>query len=185
MLALHKSPKQLLRDPKVPEWKKQKEALKLKFGSEGWNPRRKLSREEMRSVRFLKQKYPHLNNKHIADYFKVSPEAIRRILKSKWEPKNIEEDEEVYERWKRRGAKIKDLLNTRSSGNGESIGNKDEHGEGQDNGLLFMSESDKFNMSNGRRYRRYKEMDLQLDRAPGQRRKKQKRIKPNLSNIEF
>ena len=37
--------------------------------------------------------------------FKVSPEAIRRILKSKWEP-NEEEQERRAERWERRGEKI-------------------------------------------------------------------------------
>ncbi|GMM37770.1 Rrg9 protein [Saccharomycopsis crataegensis] len=113
-LTRHKSLKELFKDPKVPEWKKQKEALKNKFGDQGWNPMRKISREEMKSVKFLKAQNPNINNTQLADYFKVSPESIRRILKSKWEPKSLEEDEALYERWKRRGEKIKEMMNNNS-----------------------------------------------------------------------
>jgi hypothetical protein len=41
----------------------------------------------------------------LAQHFKVSPEAIRRILKSKWKP-NDEEYEDRMERWSRRGERI-------------------------------------------------------------------------------
>lgn len=41
----------------------------------------------------------------LADHFKVSPEAIRRILKSKWQP-NDTEHEARMERWDKRGERI-------------------------------------------------------------------------------
>ena len=54
---------------------------------EGWAPPRKLSREAMDAVRHLHRLDPKkFNTPMIADRFKISPEAVRRILKSKWEP---------------------------------------------------------------------------------------------------
>lgn len=41
----------------------------------------------------------------LADHFKVSAEAIRRILKSKWQPSD-EEHEARMERWDKRGERI-------------------------------------------------------------------------------
>ena len=41
----------------------------------------------------------------LAEHFKVSPEAIRRILKSKWRPSD-EEYEARMERWNKRGERI-------------------------------------------------------------------------------
>lgn len=54
---------------------------------EGWHPTRKLSREAMEALRSL-----HALDKGtfttpvLANKFKISPEAVRRILRSKWEP---------------------------------------------------------------------------------------------------
>lgn len=41
----------------------------------------------------------------LANKFEVSPEAIRRILKSKWRPSAAEE-EDRRERWERRGESV-------------------------------------------------------------------------------
>ncbi|KAJ4495751.1 hypothetical protein C8J55DRAFT_532367 [Lentinula edodes] len=53
---------------------------------DGWNPPRKLSREAMEGLRQLY----HLDKTKfttpvLAEKFKISPEAVRRILKSRWE----------------------------------------------------------------------------------------------------
>lgn len=40
----------------------------------------------------------------LANHFKVSPEAIRRILKSKWQPSE-DESEDRRKRWEKRGEK--------------------------------------------------------------------------------
>lgn len=109
-------PKQLFKNPEVPEWKKQKVALKIKFNGEAWSPKKKLDRESMKSIRFIKANSPHITTKQLGEYFKVSPEAIRRILKSSWEPKTPEEEEEVAERWLRRGERIREMISKPSRG---------------------------------------------------------------------
>lgn len=73
--------------PETPqEWRTHRQRMKEIF-PEGWNPTRKLSREAMEALRSL-----HALDKEmfttpvLANKFKISPEAVRRILRSKWEP---------------------------------------------------------------------------------------------------
>lgn len=103
-----KIPENWRKDQMMPEWKRQKYALGEKFKGKAWNPVKKLSRDEMESVRMLKRELPDMTSKDLSDHFKISPEAVRRILKSKWTP-SLEEEEDIYERWKKRGEKIKNL----------------------------------------------------------------------------
>jgi hypothetical protein len=74
-----------------PEWVKRDIAIKQRYGQ--WNPTKRLSRKQMDDVRSFLEQAPHLRTVDLAHYFKVSPEAIRRILASKWVPKESEEDE--------------------------------------------------------------------------------------------
>ena len=91
-------------------WQIQKAALSTKFGSTGWVPRKRLSPDTMEGIRTLHSQYPDkYTTPVLADQFKVSPEAIRRILKSKWRPSD-EEDDERRERWEKRGKKIWESL---------------------------------------------------------------------------
>jgi Neugrin len=93
--------------PKEP-WQIQKQALQEKFGSEGWNPRKKLSPDTIDGIRALHEQYPDKYPTPIlAEKFKVSAEAIRRILKSKWRP-DPEKQAERRERWARRHDRIWD-----------------------------------------------------------------------------
>ncbi|ORY79916.1 hypothetical protein BCR37DRAFT_78293 [Protomyces lactucae-debilis] len=96
---------------KKPDWLIQKEALNKKFtrldevsGSaikEPWQPRKKLSPEAMQGIRALRAENPDYDVPKLASIFKVSPEAVRRILRSKWQP-TPEEAAAQAERWKRR-----------------------------------------------------------------------------------
>ncbi|KAH3901515.1 mitochondrial ribosome assembly protein RRG9 SCDLUD_003011 [Saccharomycodes ludwigii] len=88
----------------VPLWLSQKIALKKKFKQ--WNPPKKLNRDTMNSIRLLKQTMPDLDATTLANQFKVSPDAIRRILKSKWNPRTEEERTDVEDRWIRRGQNL-------------------------------------------------------------------------------
>lgn len=91
------------------QWQEQKDALKEKFGEEGWNPRKKLSPDAMDGIRTLhEQDSERWSTPVLAEHFKVSPEAIRRILKSKWRPSG-EQMEKRRERWARRHDRIWDL----------------------------------------------------------------------------
>ncbi|KAH7398843.1 required for respiratory growth protein 9, mitochondrial [Phaeosphaeria sp. MPI-PUGE-AT-0046c] len=87
-------------------WQIQKAAMKEKLGGEAWNPRKKLSPDTMEGIRHLHSTQPDkFTSSILASHFKVSPEAIRRILKSKWRPSD-EEYEDRMQRWNKRGERI-------------------------------------------------------------------------------
>jgi hypothetical protein len=89
-----------------PAWQKQKEALREKLNGEAWSPRKKLSPDTMEGIRHLNETQPDkFTTPILAEHFKVSPEAIRRILKSKWQPSDVEYEERM-ERWNKRGERI-------------------------------------------------------------------------------
>ena len=72
--------------PTPAEYRAHRETMQKKF-PEGWAPPRKLSREAMDALRQLNRMEPQsFTTAVLADKFKISPEAVRRILKSKWEP---------------------------------------------------------------------------------------------------
>jgi len=81
-------------------WRVQKAALQKKFGM-GWAPRKKLSPKACDWVKELHSSVPELSTKKLSEIFKVSPEAIRRILRSKWTP-SPKQEEERERRWLRR-----------------------------------------------------------------------------------
>ncbi|MCJ1468299.1 Required for respiratory growth protein 9 mitochondrial [Pseudocyphellaria aurata] len=94
--------------PEAPResWQIQKTALIEKFGSSGWAPRKRLSPDALEGIRLLHSQSPDkYTTPMLADHFQVSPEAIRRILKSKWRP-NEEEEAKRRERWDKRGESI-------------------------------------------------------------------------------
>lgn len=87
-------------------WQTQKAALSNKFGSMGWSPRKRLSPDALEGIRALHAQHPaKFTTPAIAEQFQISPEAVRRILKSKWKP-NEEEEERRLQRWSRRGENI-------------------------------------------------------------------------------
>ncbi|KAL8675975.1 MAG: hypothetical protein Q9186_007452 [Xanthomendoza sp. 1 TL-2023] len=87
-------------------WQTQKAALVSKFGSTGWAPRKRLSPDALEGIRALHAQFPEkYTTPVLAGQFEVSVDAIRRILKSKWRPR----DEEVTsrrQRWDKRGERI-------------------------------------------------------------------------------
>jgi hypothetical protein len=93
------------RSPKREPWQIQKSALQEKF-PEGWQPRKRLSPDALAGIRALHEQFPdEYTTDVLARKFEVSPEAIRRILKSKWSP-SAQEEEKRQERWFRRGKDI-------------------------------------------------------------------------------
>lgn len=89
-----------------PAWQAEKEAMRRKLDGEAWNPRKKLSPDTMEGIRHLHQTQPEkFTTPVLAEHFKVSSEAIRRILKSKWRPSDAEHDERMR-RWDKRGERI-------------------------------------------------------------------------------
>lgn len=93
------------RREKLPDWRIQKESLRQKF-PEGWRPRKRLSPDALAGIRALNAEYPEIyTTAALSAKFEVDPEAIRRILKSKWRP-SAEEEEKRLERWQKRGMQI-------------------------------------------------------------------------------
>lgn len=91
--------------PKRENWQAQKAALKDKF-PDGWNPLKRLSPDALAGIRALHAQMPEqYTTSVLAENFQVSPEAIRKILKSKWTPKP-EEETDRQKRWFSRGEKI-------------------------------------------------------------------------------
>jgi hypothetical protein len=87
-------------------WKVQKAALEVKFGDAGWQPRKRLSPDAMDGIRALHAQDPGFYSvPYLANQFEISPEAIRRILKSKWRP-TPDEAAKRSERWERRGQSV-------------------------------------------------------------------------------
>ncbi|KAE8352654.1 hypothetical protein BDV28DRAFT_134690 [Aspergillus coremiiformis] len=90
---------------KKEHWQIQKEALKKKFTG-GWNPSKKLSPDALDGIRHLHAAAPeHFTTPILAEKFQVSPEAIRRILKSNWRP-SADEMEDRRKRWEKRHDRI-------------------------------------------------------------------------------
>jgi len=86
-------------------WQSYKAALKEKFGEEAWTPRKRISPDALAGIRALRANQPDVyTTDRLAEHFKMSPEAIRRILRSKWQP-NEEEMDERRMRWEKRGIK--------------------------------------------------------------------------------
>ncbi|KND94094.1 Required for respiratory growth protein 9, mitochondrial [Tolypocladium ophioglossoides CBS 100239] len=91
--------------PQGESWQTQKAALKKKF-PDGWKPRKRLSPDALAGIRALNAQFPDVyTTQALADKFEVSSEAIRRILKSKWQP-SVDEEQERQERWFRRGKQV-------------------------------------------------------------------------------
>jgi hypothetical protein len=73
-------------DPTPMHWAKHRASMKAKF-PEGWAPPHKISRAAMDGLRALHTHDPEtFTTPVLADKFRISPEAVRRILRSKWEP---------------------------------------------------------------------------------------------------
>jgi hypothetical protein len=91
--------------PPREQWQIDKAALKAKF-PEGWNPQKRLSPDALAGIRALHAQMPEqYTTSVLAQSFEVSPDAIRRILRSKWSP-DSEEETDRQRRWLNRGKKI-------------------------------------------------------------------------------
>ncbi|KAK7553619.1 hypothetical protein IWX49DRAFT_561584 [Phyllosticta citricarpa] len=89
-----------------PDWKVQKDALNRKFEGASWRPAKRVSPDAVIGIRELHKTDPQaFNTSVLANRFKISSEAVRRILKSKFQPSD-EEMADKRERWERRGERV-------------------------------------------------------------------------------
>ena len=87
------------------DWQIQKSALNAKLSSQPWNPRKRVSPDTLSGIRALHASDPTTyTTPLLSQHFQISPDAVRRILKSKWQPSE-QEVEKRMERWERRGVR--------------------------------------------------------------------------------
>ena len=104
--VLNRAPSKQREKIGLESWQIQKHALKDKFGSKAWMPAKRLSPDAIAGIRSLNEQEPmRFTTSYLSQQFKVSPEAIRRILKGKWRPTEAEE-EDRQARWLKRGESI-------------------------------------------------------------------------------
>ncbi|KAL4400317.1 Required for respiratory growth protein 9 mitochondrial [Malassezia pachydermatis] len=71
---------------RLPAWQIQKIALERKF-PDGWSPMTKLSHEAQHGMRLLHEADPdRFTIPVLSKRFRISPESVRRILRSRWRP---------------------------------------------------------------------------------------------------
>ncbi|KAJ6260267.1 hypothetical protein Dda_4491 [Drechslerella dactyloides] len=93
------------RDPDEPAWKTHRDAVKAKHSGSAWNPFTRLSPAAVATLKQLKAENPNMTVEEYAPIFKISPDSLRRILRSKWTP-SAKEEEDRMERWRRRGDSV-------------------------------------------------------------------------------
>lgn len=80
------TPKKAMRKPTPIAARMHRERMKSLFPG-GWSPPHKLSRQAMDGLRVLHTHDPEtFSTSMLAERFRVSPEAVRRILRSRWDP---------------------------------------------------------------------------------------------------
>lgn len=86
----------------LPEYMKNKYAVrekKLEMGVEGQLGLKRLSRTTIQNIQSLHDRFPdELTTDKLAEFFKISPVAISKILKSRWSPSD-KESRELDRRW--------------------------------------------------------------------------------------
>ena len=83
---IHYTSKKAMRKPTPATARLHRDRMKNSF-PEGWSPPHKLSRQAMDGLRVLHMHDPEtFSTPMLAERFRISPEAVRRILRSRWEP---------------------------------------------------------------------------------------------------
>ncbi|KAK6535341.1 Required for respiratory growth protein 9 mitochondrial [Orbilia ellipsospora] len=89
----------------APDWQRHKDAVRDKLGGSQWKPFSRLSPAAVATLKQLKAENKGMKVEEFAPIFKISPDAMRRILRSKWTP-TAKEEESRMERWKKRGDQV-------------------------------------------------------------------------------
>lgn len=81
----------------------EKAALRAKLQGQAWQPSKRLSPDTLEGLRALHASDPvTYSTPTLAEHFRITPDAVRRILKSKWKP-SPDEVEKRAKRWEQRG----------------------------------------------------------------------------------
>ncbi|VEU23595.1 DEKNAAC104705 [Brettanomyces naardenensis] len=90
----------------LPQYMRNKYALREKAEHMDLSKTKRLSRSAMDGIRILHNKYPEeLTTEKLSEFFKISPVAISKIMKSKWKPTDTEMEKKRV-KWEERGKKL-------------------------------------------------------------------------------
>ncbi len=90
----------------LPQYMRNKYALREKALRLDLTKTKRLSRTAMEGIKLLHNKYPtELTTHKLSEFFKISPISISKILKSKWSP-SVSEKQRKQEHWEKRGEKL-------------------------------------------------------------------------------
>ncbi|ORZ28182.1 Neugrin-domain-containing protein [Lobosporangium transversale] len=104
---LHKDSKGMSEEEKedsMPLWMKHKLAIKEKLLGKAWIPQKRISRQAMEEVRYLRKQFPEeWTTDKLAKHFNISSESVRRILRTDFQlsPERVAEQDEAKERMRK------------------------------------------------------------------------------------
>ncbi|KAI7907099.1 uncharacterized protein BX663DRAFT_548181 [Cokeromyces recurvatus] len=85
---------------------------------EPWLPKKRVSRETMEKIRSLARFQPEIYTvKQISTEFKLSFEAVKRILKSRYNPTQVVAERQERNRYKAMGERMENFKKTTTSSN--------------------------------------------------------------------
>ncbi|KAH3660280.1 hypothetical protein OGAPHI_006866 [Ogataea philodendri] len=95
------------KDKTLPEYMRQKYALKEKAAKMDLSTTKRLSREAIEGIRVLHARFPdELPSQKLAEFFRVPVVTVAKVLKSKWTPKPHER-EAKERKWEERGRELR------------------------------------------------------------------------------
>ncbi|KAG0228110.1 Required for respiratory growth protein 9 mitochondrial [Actinomortierella wolfii] len=98
-------------DKDAPLWLKHKLAIREKLGGQAWQPHRRVSRQTMEQIRYLRKQFPdEWTVPKLSAHFKISVESVTRILRSKFTPSEDRSYEQDQKRQEIKNARIAESL---------------------------------------------------------------------------
>ncbi|KAF9426511.1 Required for respiratory growth protein 9 mitochondrial [Podila epigama] len=71
----------------IPLWKKHRMALKAKTHGKAWNPKRKVTRQAMDEIRYLRKQFPdEWTTPKLSSHFNIGIESVAKILRTDFQP---------------------------------------------------------------------------------------------------
>lgn len=86
-------------------WMVKKALLQERLQGAVWNPKKKLSPAAREGIKALYKNHPEYTMETLSQLFEISPEVVRRVVKSSWEP-DAATQEARLQHWVRRGGRV-------------------------------------------------------------------------------
>ncbi|KAG0257601.1 Required for respiratory growth protein 9 mitochondrial [Actinomortierella ambigua] len=98
-------------DKDAPLWLKHKLTIREKHGGEYWDPQRRVPRQTMEQIRYLRHQFPDdWTTPKLAAHFKISIESVVKILRSKFTPSEDRSREQDQKRLAVKKARVAESI---------------------------------------------------------------------------